>query len=46
MDDIVVWYHEPTRSILRAVYAEAIGTSRPFEKITFFPTEGFYGIGS
>jgi hypothetical protein len=44
-DDVVAWYHEPTRTVLRAVYAEAIGAARPYEKITFFPTEGFYGIG-
>lgn len=42
-DDIVVWYHQPTRRIVRAVYAAQ--DWRPYDKITYFPGDGFWGIG-
>lgn len=43
--DLVVLFHEPTRTILRAIYQPYLHGQRPFEVIRFFPTEGFYGIG-
>ncbi len=42
-DDIVVWYHIPTRRIVRAVYASQ--NWRPYDKIVYFPGDGFWGIG-
>ena len=44
-DDIVVWYHQPTRSIVRAVYSYYAHGKRPYEKIVYFPGDGFWGIG-
>lgn len=44
-DDIVVWYHVPTRKIVRAVYALYDHGARPYDKIVYFPGDGFYGIG-
>lgn len=44
-DDIVVWYHQPTRRIVRAVYAYYAHGKRPYDKITYFPGDGFWGIG-
>lgn len=43
--DLVVLFHLPTRTILRAMYQPYLHGQRPFEVIRFFPTEGFYGIG-
>lgn len=44
-DDIVVWYHHPTRTILRDVYAYYDHGKRPFDSVRYFPGQGFYGIG-
>ena len=44
-DDIVVWYHAPTRTILRAVYAYYHHGQRPYDATRYFPGDGFYGIG-
>lgn len=44
-DDIVVWYHQPTRKIVRGVYAYYTHGMRPYDVIRYFPGEGFYGIG-
>ena len=43
--DLVVLFHVPTQTILRAIYQPYLHGQRPFEVIRFFPTEGFYGIG-
>jgi len=43
--DLVILFHEPTQTILRAIYQPYLHGQRPFEAIRFFPTEGFYGIG-
>lgn len=43
--DLVVLFHAPTNTILRAIYQPYLHGQRPFEVIRFFPTEGFYGIG-
>jgi hypothetical protein len=43
--DIVVEYHLPTRTIIRATYLRYHHGRRPYEKAVYFPTEGFYGIG-
>lgn len=43
--DLVVLFHIPTQTILRAIYQPYLHGQRPFEVIRFFPTEGFYGIG-
>lgn len=44
-DDIVVWYHLPTRRIVRAIYNPYRHGKRPYEKVVMFPSEGFWGIG-
>ena len=44
-DDIVVWFHQPTRKIVRAVYGYYAHGKRPYEVGRYFPGEGFYGIG-
>lgn len=44
-DDIVVWYHQPTRKIVRGVYAYLHHGRRPYDKIVYFPGDGFWGIG-
>lgn len=44
-DDIVVWYHAPTRRIVRAIYAPYHHNARPFDAIRYFPGDGFWGIG-
>lgn len=43
--DLVVLFHQPTRTILRANYNPYLHGKRPFEVSRFMPTEGFYGIG-
>lgn len=44
-DDVVVWYHQPTRRIIRGVYAFYNHGQRPYDVIRYFPAEGFYGVG-
>jgi len=44
-DDIVLWYHQPTRNVLRAIYQPYLHGARPYEVVRYFPGEGFYGIG-
>lgn len=44
-DDIIVWYHQPTQTVLRPVYQPYHHGQRPFEVIRYFPGDGFYGIG-
>ncbi len=44
-DDIIVWYHRPTRIILRAIYQPFNHGARPYERVQYFPGLGFYGIG-
>jgi hypothetical protein len=44
-DDIIVWYHQPTRTLLRSVYAFYHHGQRPYDPIRYFPGDGFYGIG-
>jgi hypothetical protein len=44
-DDVVVWYHQPTRKIVRAIYAPYHHGKRPYDKIVYFPGDGFWGIG-
>ena len=44
-DDIIVWYHRPTRSIIRPVLNPYHHGHRPFEVVRYFPGDGFYGIG-
>jgi hypothetical protein len=44
-DDIVVWFHQPTRKIVRGVYSYYTHGQRPYEVVRYFPGEGFYGIG-
>ena len=45
VDDIIVWYHRPTRRLVRAVYQYYFHGKRPYEAIKYFPGDGFYGIG-
>jgi hypothetical protein len=44
-DDVVVWYHQPTRKIVRAIYGQYHHGKRPYDKIVYFPGDGFWGIG-
>ena len=47
-DDIIVWYHLPTRRVLRAIYNPYLTSPtrpRPYEVVRYFPGDGFYGIG-
>lgn len=44
-DDIIVWYHKPTRSFVRGVYQYYHHGKRPYEVVRYFPGAGFYGIG-
>lgn len=44
-DDVVVWYHVPTRKIVRAIYGQYDHGKRPFDKTVYFPGDGFWGIG-
>jgi hypothetical protein len=44
-DDVVAWYHPPTRRLVRAVYAPYDHGARPYDAIRYFPGDGFFGIG-
>ena len=44
-EDIVVWFHQPTRKIVRGVYAYYTHGQRPYDVVRYFPSDGFYGIG-
>ena len=44
-DDIVLWYHLPTRKVCRAIFNPYRHGKRPYEKVVMFPGEGFWGIG-
>lgn len=44
-DDIIVWYHVPTRDIVRAVFNPYHHGRRPYDVERMFPGDGFYGIG-
>lgn len=44
-DDIEVWYHQPTRRIVRAIYQRYAHGARPYNAIRYFPGDGFFGIG-
>lgn len=44
-DDLIVWYHQPTRKIIRGVYQYYHHMQRPYEVVRYFPSDGFYGIG-
>lgn len=44
-EDIVIWYHQPTRKIIRGMYNPYTHGKRPYEVVRYFPGEGFYGIG-
>lgn len=44
-DDIIGWYHKPTRRFVRDVYNFYHHGKRPYEVVRYFPGDGFYGIG-
>lgn len=44
-DDTILWFHRPTRKIVRGVYNYYHHGRRPYEVIRYFPGEGFYGMG-
>ena len=44
-DDIVLWYHQPTRQFVRCVFNPYHHGKRPYEVERMFPGDGFYGIG-
>lgn len=43
--DVVVEFHMPTQTIIRATYLRYHHGKRPYSRAVYFPTEGFYGIG-
>src|SRR5207245_999433 len=44
-DDIVVLWHQPTRTILRAIYNPYSHGKRPYHAARYIRGDGFYGIG-
>lgn len=44
-DDLIVWFHKPTRRCVRDVYNYYHHGKRPYEVVRYFPGDGFYGIG-
>lgn len=44
-DDIICLYHLPTRTLMREIYQPYDHGHRPYERIRYFPGEGFWGIG-
>lgn len=44
-DDCVLWYHLPTRRVVRAIYNPYHHGKRPYEVERMFPGDGFWGIG-
>lgn len=44
-DDVILLYHQPTRTLLRGVYNYYLHGQRPYEVVRYFPAEGFWGIG-
>ena len=44
-EDIVVIWHQPTMTILRALYQPFLHGKRPFHDINYLPTFSFYGMG-
>lgn len=44
-DDVICWYHKPTRRLVRSVYNYYHHGKRPYEVVRYFPGDGFYGIG-
>lgn len=44
-DDLICWYHQPTRKLIRCVYQYYHHGKRPYEVVRYFPGDGFYGIG-
>src|SRR5438876_3528424 len=43
--DIVVWWHQPTRTILRALYNPYAHGKRPYSAARYVRGDGFYGVG-
>ena len=44
-DDVEIWYHAPTKKVVRAMYSRYHHGQRPYDKIVYFPGDGFFGIG-
>jgi hypothetical protein len=44
-DDVIGWYHKPTRELMRDIYNFYHHMKRPYEVVRLFPSDGFYGIG-
>lgn len=44
-DDIIVLWHHPTRTILRAIYNPYAHGKRPYHAARYVRGDGFYGIG-
>lgn len=43
--DIVAVWHQPTRTLLRAIASPLLHGKRPFEAAIYLPGMGFYGMG-
>lgn len=44
-NDVVILWHHPTRSVVRATLNPYAHGQRPYDAVRYFPAEGFYGIG-
>ena len=44
-DDVEVWYHQPTKRVVRAMYSRYHHGKRPYDKIVYLPGDGFFGVG-
>lgn len=44
-DDVVLLWHQPTRTILRAIYNPYAHGKRPYQAARYIRGDGFYGIG-
>lgn len=45
LNDLILWFHWPSRTVLRAIYADWLSGERPYDVIRYMRTEGFYAMG-
>lgn len=45
LNDIIVWYHYPSRTVLRTIYADWLSNERPYDVVRYMRGDGFWGIG-
>lgn len=44
-NDVILWFHLPTRTVLRAILADWLSGQRPYDVTRYMRTEGFFGMG-